>query len=111
MVNKVTTLCPSFTTLFLFHHTGESIAEVIVSFLAQHNIDLAYCRGRSYDYVSNMSGRYRGVQAADFNKSHRNNTHLQRMDITDWFRLATNQQSSIQEIYTRTHTLAFYYIG
>lgn len=43
-------------------HTGQSIADMILSFLEKHGIDINNCRGQSYDNASNMSGKYVGVQ-------------------------------------------------
>lgn len=44
-------------------HTGESLGNVLISLLEQFEIDIAYCRGQSYDNASNMSGIYNGMQA------------------------------------------------
>ena len=43
-------------------HTGQNIADMILSFLEKHGIDIKNCRGQSYDNASNMSGKYAGVQ-------------------------------------------------
>ena len=43
-------------------HTGQNIADRILSFLEKHGIDIKNCRGQSYDNASNMSGKYAGVQ-------------------------------------------------
>ena len=45
---------------------GTRIANTMQSlliFLATHGIDIADCRGQSYDNASNMSGKYNGMQA------------------------------------------------
>ncbi|CAG9822955.1 unnamed protein product [Phaedon cochleariae] len=44
-------------------HKSESITDCILSFLAEKNINIKFCRGQSYDNASNMSGVYTGVQA------------------------------------------------
>ena len=41
-------------------HTGEYLANILLSFLDEYEIDIANCRGHSYDNASNMSGRYKG---------------------------------------------------
>ena len=41
-------------------HTGEYLANILLSFLNEHEIDIANCKGQSYDNASNMSGRYKG---------------------------------------------------
>ena len=41
-------------------HTGEYLANILLSFLNEHEIDIANCRGHSYDNASNMYGRYKG---------------------------------------------------
>ena len=43
-------------------YTGLGIAEVILTFLQQNSIGIKYCCGQSYNNVSNMSGKYKGVQ-------------------------------------------------
>ena len=43
-------------------HTGQVIAEMILTFLEEHGIDINNCRGQSYDNASNMVGKYIGVQ-------------------------------------------------
>ena len=43
--------------------TGESIAEVILSTLEKWGLDVNLLRGQGYDGASNMSGKFRGVQA------------------------------------------------
>ncbi|KAI6647183.1 Zinc finger MYM-type protein 1-like [Oopsacas minuta] len=42
-------------------HTGQVIAEMILSFLEEYGIDINNCRGQTYDDASNMSGKYIGV--------------------------------------------------
>lgn len=44
-------------------HTGKEQAESLLKFLKTHHIDVADCRGQSYDNASNMSGKYNGMQA------------------------------------------------
>ena len=43
--------------------TGESIAEVILSALEKWGLDIDLLRGQGYDRASNMSGKFKGVQA------------------------------------------------
>ena len=43
--------------------TGESIAEVILSTLENWGLNVSLLRGQGYDGASNMSGKFRGVQA------------------------------------------------
>ena len=43
-------------------YTGESLAGTVLAML-DSSIDIANCRGQSYDNASNMSGRYNGLQA------------------------------------------------
>ena len=43
--------------------TGENIAEVILSTLESWGLDVNLLRGQGYDGASNMSGKFKGVQA------------------------------------------------
>jgi len=47
----------------LLNHTGKEIADVVLDFLQTNKIPISDCRGQSYDNASNMSGKYRGIQA------------------------------------------------
>ncbi|CAJ0949525.1 unnamed protein product [Ranitomeya imitator] len=47
----------------IWHKTGEQIANMIISRLHEHAIDLKDCRGQGYDNGANMSGRIKGVRA------------------------------------------------
>ncbi|KAL4126085.1 hypothetical protein QTP88_010314 [Uroleucon formosanum] len=47
----------------VFEKTGESITEDILRSLSKDGIDLANCRGQSYDNGANMAGKWKGVQA------------------------------------------------
>ena len=51
-------------------HSGESLSEVILKTLFDFGVAISDCRGQSYDNASNMSGKYKGVQArlTDVNK-------------------------------------------
>ena len=51
------------TFLEMHGHTGKELAESLLEFLNTHRIDVADCRGQSYDNASNMSGKYNGMQA------------------------------------------------
>ena len=44
-------------------HTGEHLANTVLQFLNKQGIDVGGIRGQSYDNASNMSGRYKGMQA------------------------------------------------
>lgn len=44
-------------------HTAEKLAQSLLDFLKENGIDIKDCRGQSYDNVSNMGGKYRGLQA------------------------------------------------
>lgn len=44
-------------------HTAEQLAQSLLDFLKENGIDIKDCRGQSYDNASNMSGKYRGLQA------------------------------------------------
>ena len=44
-------------------HTAQQIFDSLVQYTSEKGIDLANCRGQSYDNASNMSGKYNGVQA------------------------------------------------
>lgn len=49
--------------LIAIKKTGEVIAELIRSTLAEHHILLSDCRGQGYDNGSNMSGKYKEVHS------------------------------------------------
>ncbi|XP_028394507.1 zinc finger MYM-type protein 1-like [Dendronephthya gigantea] len=51
------------TILPMYGHTGAQIADYLLKFLAGQGIPIELCRGQSYDNASNMSGKYKGVQA------------------------------------------------
>jgi hypothetical protein len=38
-------------------HTGKVFAESLLDFLTRHEVNIADCRGQSYDNASNMSGK------------------------------------------------------
>ena len=69
-VNQITIIIPYInkddiveiflTFILITSHTGEYLANILLSFLDEHEIDIANCRGHSYDNASNMSGRYKG---------------------------------------------------
>jgi len=44
--------------------TGEGLANVILRYMTEQNMNAAYLVGQGYDGASAMSGKYRGVQAA-----------------------------------------------
>ena len=47
----------------VYSHKGTSLSDVILDFLSRNDLDIMNCRSQSYDNASNMSGRYKGVQA------------------------------------------------
>lgn len=51
-------------------HTGEATANALLKLLGDHQIDIMDCRGQSYDNATNMSGKYRGMQALILEKYH-----------------------------------------
>ena len=58
--------CPveRFVRFLLIHgHTGAELANVLLYFLHDTGIDIADCRGQSYDNPSKMSGKYNGMHA------------------------------------------------
>ena len=44
--------------LNMHNHTGQELAHNLLDFLEEKDIDVADCRGQSYDNASNMSGKY-----------------------------------------------------
>lgn len=50
-------------------HTGDATAKALLKFLGDHDIDILDCRGQSYDNASNMSGKYKGMQALILEKN------------------------------------------
>lgn len=53
-----------FIAFIKFHdHTGAHMAEIILNTLSELDIPLCDMRGQSYDNASNMSGKYKGLQA------------------------------------------------
>lgn len=44
-------------------HSAEQLAQSLLDFLKENDIDIKDCRGQSYDNASNMSGKYSGLQA------------------------------------------------
>ena len=47
----------------MFSHTGLDIAKHILKLSEENDIKIEKFRGQSYDNESNMSGKYKGVQA------------------------------------------------
>ena len=53
-----------FLTLINFQiHTGQELARVLLSYLDDNGIDIANCRGQTYDNASSMSDQFNGVRA------------------------------------------------
>lgn len=50
-------------------HSGSAIANTLLHFLENHNIDICDCRGQSYDNAANMSGKYKEMQALILEKN------------------------------------------
>ncbi|XP_069945875.1 zinc finger MYM-type protein 1-like [Cherax quadricarinatus] len=44
-------------------HDGETMMNVVLDTLLEHDLSIMDCRGQSYDNASNMSGKYNGLQA------------------------------------------------
>jgi hypothetical protein len=44
-------------------HSAEQLTQSLLNFLKANDIDIKDCRGQSYDNASNMSGKFRGLQA------------------------------------------------
>ena len=44
-------------------HDGETMTNVVLDTLHEHDLSIMDCRGQSYDNASNMSGKYRGLKA------------------------------------------------
>lgn len=51
------------TYIHILSHTGISMAEEVIHYLENNNINLQHCRGQSYDNANNMTGIYEGLQA------------------------------------------------
>ena len=45
-------------------HTGRGLAETVLKYLKDLGIEIANCRGQTYDNAANMSGIYNGMQTA-----------------------------------------------
>ena len=45
------------------NHNAEHLQDKLLTFLNENGVNIANCRGQSYDNASNMSGRYNGLQA------------------------------------------------
>lgn len=43
-------------------HKSEYLTKIVVEFMNKHSINLADCRGQSYDNTNNMAGKYSGLQ-------------------------------------------------
>lgn len=43
--------------------TGEFLYETLMAFMKCHGLDIAYLRGQAYDGGSNLSGKFKGLQA------------------------------------------------
>ncbi|XP_068208426.1 zinc finger MYM-type protein 1-like [Palaemon carinicauda] len=50
-------------------HTGQNLADTLIQYLSEQNIDFTHCRGQTYDNASNMSGKYIGMQQILKNKN------------------------------------------
>ena len=44
------------------NHSGQEFARNLLDFLKVKDVDIANCRGQSYDNASNMSGKYNGCK-------------------------------------------------
>lgn len=44
-------------------HTSEYLADTVLNYLKDNDIDIMKCRGQSYDNANNMAGQYNGLQS------------------------------------------------
>ena len=51
-------------------HTGHQLADLLFEFIEDNGISLKDLRGQSYDNASNMSGKYKGMQAIIKERNH-----------------------------------------
>ena len=47
----------------MHNHSGKVLDKKLLVFHKDEGIEIANCRGQSYDNASNMSGKYNGMQA------------------------------------------------
>jgi len=57
------------TFISISSHTGQNLADTLLQYLKDHDIDFDNCRGQMYDNASNMSGKYNGMQQILKNKN------------------------------------------
>ena len=57
----------------MFGHTGEEMANIVLSFLEKNDIAINDCRGQSYDNAANM------VNIMEFKPSYGKDVHMQIM--------------------------------
>lgn len=96
------------TFLNLKSHTGEEMANLVLSYLEGCKIDIAKCRGQSYDNAANMSGRYKGMQQkilehnkyAAFIPCAAHTLNLIGRSAVDCCTIAVNFFSTVQLLYT-----------
>ena len=51
-------------------HTGHQLADLLFEFIEDNEISLKDLRGQSYDNASNMSGKYKSLQAIIKKRNH-----------------------------------------
>lgn len=57
------------TFINISSHTGQSLADTLLQYLLDQDINFENCRGQTYDNASNMSGKYTGMQRILKNKN------------------------------------------
>ena len=96
------------TFLDMQDNTGQELAESLLTFLGNHGIDVADCRGQSYDNASNISGKYNGMQAiirlhcelADYVPCAAHSLNLVGQSAAGYCQLAVGFFDFLQRLYT-----------
>ncbi|KAJ8884602.1 hypothetical protein PR048_016459 [Dryococelus australis] len=78
--------------------SGENIARTILQEMDRLSLDISYCRSKAYDVGSNMSGKFKGVQARIAKYSHWPSTATAKyMDILEAMKLVEATLASLRE--------------
>ena len=101
------------TFLDIQGHSGQEVAESLLTFLANHGIDVADCRDQSYDNASNVSGKYNGMQAiirqhcelADYVPCAADSLNLVGQSAAGYCQLAVGGFDFLQRLYSFFATL------
>lgn len=97
------------TFLELQNHTSEAMAQQVLKYLCDDcKLDVAKCRGQSYDNAANMSGRYNGMQQklldanqfAIYVPCTAHSLHLVGRSAVDCCQVAVDFFSTVQLLYT-----------